>query len=199
MDLGSLLIVLAVWGGIARWREDRRRVVWLATQLRRHPIERLMERLATGYQRILADEDPERREQAWAGLASDEAALADAVSRWALEMAEVDPPLARIRRYPFPWLDRLWPWAAIDLRKLLAVHAHGLREAVDNERGLAPAARARGVLAELYLLQHTCHWFCRSKSVASARLVTRHQTRHADVLSVVSPESRRAYAALVGG
>ena len=198
MDIGSLLIVLAVWGGIARWREDRRRVVWLAAQLRRHPIERLMERLATAYLRILADDDAERRQQAWAGLAADESALADAVSGWARDMAEVAPPLARIRRYPLPALDKLWPWAAIDLRKLLAVHAHGLREAVDNERGLAPAARARSVLAELYLLQHTCHWFCRSKAVASARLVTRHQTRHADVLSAVSPESRRAYLALVG-
>lgn len=198
MDPITLLIVLAIWVSVARWREDRRRVLWLATQLRRHPIERLMEHLATAYQRILADDDAERRQQAWSALASDEAALAEAVAHWAREMADVAPPLARIRRYPLPGLDKLWPWAAIDLRKLLAVHAHGLREAVDNDRGLAPAARARSVLAELYLLQHTCHWFCRSKAVASARLVTRHQTRHADALSVVSPESRRAYLALVG-
>jgi hypothetical protein len=198
MDLTGILIVVVTWGLIARWRDDRRRVVWLATQLRRHPIERLMERLATAYLRILADADPQRRQQAWAGLASDEAALADAVVAWAREMAEVAPPQARIRRYGVPGLDKLWPWAAIDLRKLLAVHAHGLRDAVDNARGLGPAARARGVLAELYLLQHTCHWFCRSRAVATARLLARHQTPYADVLATVSPETRRAYQALTG-
>ena len=199
MDFGSVLIVLAVWGGIARWREDRRRVAWLSAQLRPYPIERLMERLATAYLRILADDDAERRQQAWRSMAADETALADALSRWARAMADVSPPLARIRRYPLPMLDKLWPWAAIDLRKLVAVHAHGLREAVDNRSALGPAARARNVLAELYLLQHTCHWFCRSRSVASARLVARHQIRHADVLSALSLESRRAYLALVGG
>jgi hypothetical protein len=198
MDPTGILIVVITWGLIARWRDDRRRVLWLAAQLRRHPIERLMERLATAYLRTLADEDPERRQQAWAGLASDEAALAEAVTLWARDMADVAPPEARIRRYGLPGLDKLWPWAAIDLRKLLAVHAHGLRDAVDNVRGLGPAARARGVLAELYLLQHTCHWFCRSRAVAGARLLARHQTAYADVLASVSPETRRAYQALTG-
>lgn len=198
MDPSAILIVLVTWGLIARWRDDRRRVLWLGTQLRRHPIERLMERLATAYLRTLADDDTQRRQQAWSGLASDETALADALAGWAREMADVPPPLARIRRYGVPGLDKLWPWAAIDLRKLLAVHAHGLRDAVDNVRGLGPAARARGVLAELYLLQHTCHWYCRSRSVASARLLARHQTRYADVLAAVSPETRRAYQTLTG-
>lgn len=198
MDPTAVLIVLVTWGLIARWRDDRRRVLWLGTQLRRRPIERLMERLATAYLRTLADDDAERRQQAWTGLASDEAALADALAEWAREMADVPPPLARIRRYGVPGLDKLWPWAAIDLRKLLAVHAHGLRDAVENVRGLGPAARARSVLAELYLLQHTCHWFCRSRAVASARLLARHQTPYADVLAAVSPETRRAYQALTG-
>ena len=30
--------------------------------------------------------------------------------------------------------------------------------------------------AELFLMQHTCHWYCRSRAVASARMLARHKT-----------------------
>jgi hypothetical protein len=51
----------------------------------------------------------------------------------------------------------------------------------------------------MLLLQHSCHWFCKSKSVASARVLVRHQTPYAQVLASVSPETRRAYLDLLGG
>ena len=47
--------------------------------------------------------------------------------------------------------------------------------------------RARTVLAELYLMQHTCHWFCRSRTVASMRLLARHKTAYEQVLQSVAP------------
>ena len=54
-------------------------------------------------------------------------------------------------------------------------------------------------MAELFLMQHTCHWYCKSKPVASARLMARHQTGYAQVIDAVDPATRRAYLALVKG
>jgi hypothetical protein len=52
--------------------------------------------------------------------------------------------------------------------------------------------------AELFLLQHTCHWYCKSKTVASARMLARHQTSYDQLLAAVSPETRNAYRTLTG-
>jgi hypothetical protein len=49
------------------------------------------------------------------------------------------------------------------------------------------------------LMQHTCHWFCKTKGVASARLLVRHQTAYAQVLDAVGSETRAAYDKLVNG
>ena len=55
------------------------------------------------------------------------------------------------------------------------------------------AARA----AELFLLQHTCHWFCRTKVVASARMIARHQTSYEQLVAAVLPQTRAEYLALM--
>jgi hypothetical protein len=52
--------------------------------------------------------------------------------------------------------------------------------------------------AELFLMQHTCHWYCRSKVVASARLLARHKTSHQLALDSVAPATRAAYRSLTG-
>ncbi|MGD6322490.1 hypothetical protein VW363_22615, partial [Xanthomonas citri pv. citri] len=70
---------------------------------------------------------------------------------------------------------------------------------VHNERGLSQRDKAFTLTAELLLMQHTCHWFCKSKAVASARMAARHRTPHAQLVESVSPETRRAYRALVDG
>jgi hypothetical protein len=64
---------------------------------------------------------------------------------------------------------------------------------------MPPKTKAFAFMAELMLMQHTCHWFCKSKTVASARLLARHRTSHADTLNAVSPETRQAYLALISG
>ena len=51
--------------------------------------------------------------------------------------------------------------------------------------------------AELFLMQHTCHWFCRSKTLTSARMLMRHQTPYTQLLASVSPETRQVYGALI--
>ena len=52
--------------------------------------------------------------------------------------------------------------------------------------------------AELFLMQHTCHWYCRSKAVAAARLMARHKISYTLVLDSVSPDTRAAYRDVVG-
>ena len=54
------------------------------------------------------------------------------------------------------------------------------------------------MMAELFLMQHSCHWFCKSKAVASARLVLRHQTAYEQVVKSVAPDTRQAYLTLIG-
>jgi hypothetical protein len=68
---------------------------------------------------------------------------------------------------------------------------------VENSHGLTPRDKAYTLSAELFLMQHTCHWYCRSRAVASARLLARHQTSYAQVLAAVAPSTRQAYEAVI--
>ena len=181
-----------------RAREQRERIALLAQHLRRYQIEQLMERLTEGYQRVLGESDPQRREQLWQQYGASEQALADQVGRLAEDFAHVDAEPARISRVPLPYAARWWPGACLDFRQLLALHARGLADAVRNEAQRSPQQRAYRLLAELLLLQHSCHWYCRSHAVASARLLARHQTRHGQVLQSVSEATRTGYRELVG-
>jgi len=84
------------------------------------------------------------------------------------------------------------------MRKLLSVHAHAIAQAASNRLGQEPKGKAFTLMAELFLMQHSCHWFCRSKMVASARLLARHKSPYVQVLASVAPPTRQAYCALVG-
>ena len=90
------------------------------------------------------------------------------------------------------------PGSGFDLREALKIHAAGLARAAHADAGLSPKARAFTLSAEMLLLQHTCHWFCKSRAVASARMMVRHQTSYALLLQSVSPETRRDVGALSG-
>ena len=65
-------------------------------------------------------------------------------------------------------------------------------------QGITPRDRAFMLSAEIFLLQHTCHWFCKSRLVATARLAARHQTGYAQTLAAVGAETRSLYLTLVG-
>jgi hypothetical protein len=68
---------------------------------------------------------------------------------------------------------------------------------VRNEAGLAQKDKAFTLTAELLLLQHSCQWFCRSKAMASSRMMARHRTPHAQLLASVSAQTRHAYQQLL--
>ncbi len=181
-----------------RAREQRERIALLAQHLRRYQIEQLMERLTEGYQRALGESDPQRRDQLWRQYGASEQALAEQVGRLAEDFGRVGAEQARISRLPLPYVTRWWPGACFDFRPLLALHARGLADVARNDAGRAPQQRAHMLLAEILLLQHSCHWYCRSYTIASARLLARHQTRHEQALQAVSETTRAAYLALVG-
>ena len=96
-----------------------------------------------------------------------------------------------------PFVDQLSPKATFDMRKMLQTHAKGIEQAVENRAGLPLKERAFRLMGEMFLMQHSCHWFCKSKTIASARMVARHQTRYEQALQAVSPETRQAYLAVI--
>jgi len=197
----TVLLMMLILGSLwLKTRDQARRVALLGRFLQQHQIEKLMEELTQGYLRALGESDPERQAPIWNRLDARELELADQFSRFAAAFAQVPEAEARVSTLPLalPFASRLFPAATFDLRKALAVHAQAIADAVQNHRGLAPRDKAYTLSAELFLMQHTCHWYCRSRAVASARLLARHQTSYAQVLAAVAPFTRQAYRELVG-
>lgn len=195
----SALLGFGVWMVGAHYQ--RKRILLLSSQLRPFQIDKLMEEITHGYLRALDKPDAERQAPIWDALNTSEARLCDQFRRFVTAFALLDAAQTRISRLPLglPVLNDMLPHTTIDFRKLLQVHAQGLEEAAANTDGRSPKERAFVLLAELMLMQHSCHWFCRSKSIASARMVMRHQTSYAQALDAVAPTTRKAYLALVQG
>jgi hypothetical protein len=200
MDLLALLMAAAVGIYALKSKEQRRRIALLGGHLRQYQIENLMERLIDGYLQALGENDPARREPAWQRLAPAEVALCEQFERFVGEFSRVDAAQARVSRLPLalPFVDRLLLHASFDLRDALRIHARGIADAAANRAQQADRDRAYTLTAELLLMQHSCHWFCRSRAVASARVLARHKTSHAQLLAAVAPDTRKAYGALTG-
>ena len=179
MDILVALMLIAFGAHTLNGREQRRRIGLLSAYLGKYQIENLMESLTEGYLRALGETDPERRAQVWSVLATAEVVLSEQFNRFVLDFAAVQEADARVSQLAFavPFADKLLPRATFDMRKALSLHAHAIGNA---------------------LMQHTCHWFCRSKVVASARLLARHQTSYAQVLGAVAPQTQEAYRRLLG-
>ena len=196
-----LVLALAFTGTyLLNQQQQRRRIALLAQHLQPYQIEQQMETLTQGYLRAMGEQDLERRLQVLGVLAPTEAQLTGQFERFAADFRRVPAPLARVSRLPLglPFATQLFPAASFDMRDLLDLHARGMARALRNEDGLSPRDRAYTMTAELLLMQHSCHWFCKSKAVASARVMARHQTSHAQLVASVSPETRKAYRALTG-
>lgn len=201
MDFFLLVTFVAIGTYLLKAREERQRIALLGSHLGNYQIEKLMETLADGYLRALGEKEPERREQVWQQLANSEAQLAVQFSKFAAEFARVPEPEARVSRLPisFPFATLILPAMSFDMRIALAIHAAGIARVAQNAAGLSPKAKAFTMSAELFLMQHTCHWFCKSRAIASARVLVRHKTPHAQLVESVSPETREAYSVLIGG
>jgi hypothetical protein len=199
METAVLVMIVAFVGYTLQARDERKRIALLGHYLGQYQIEKLMETLTEGYMRALGEADASRKAQIWSMLTTTEAALCEQFRRFVMDVAKLDGDAARVSKLPLSiyFTAKLLPNESFDLRKMLAIHAHGIEQAVTNSAQRSVKDKAFTVLAEIFLMQHTCHWYCKSRAVASTRMVMRHQTPYAKVLESVSAETRRAYSALV--
>lgn len=201
MEILTLVALIAIGAYLLKSHDQRRRIALLARHLGNYQIEKLMENLTEGYLRCLGEDDPERRQQIWGVLDATEARLAAQFSNFAAEFARVDAAQARVSTSPLaalPYAHLLFPRETFDVRAAFAIHARGINEVMHNRAGRSPKDKAYMLSAELFLMQHTCHWFCKSKMVASARMLARHKTPYEQLIASVSEGTRRDYLALIG-
>lgn len=195
MNIALILMMLAVAWLILRTRYQREHIALLGRHLANLQLERHMETLTQGYTRAINEASEARQIQVLDTFAQTERAVASQAQSLADAMQKVDVQAASMGALPIcvPYLERFLPAQVRDFRKLLHIHATGLRHVVENEGGWDAKSRAYHLSAELYLLQHSCHWFCKSRTVADARLLMRHQVHHEKVLESVSAVTRSAY------
>ena len=191
-----LLAAALHWGNT---QSRRQRTALLAEHLQPFQIEKRMQQLTEAYMRALGETDPERQTQIWQIQEPVEQQMSEEFKALAQSFAQVPAPQARTLKLALPGIDKLLPQSTFDTRRALQIHADGIERAVRNQAGLAPRDKAFTLMAEMFLMQHSCHWFCRSKTIASARMLAQHQTHYAQALDGVSPETRQAYLALVNG
>ena len=199
MEFLSLLLILATGIHWLNTQGQRKRTALLAEQLRPYQIEKHMEQLTGAYMRALGETDPERQLQILQLQEQAEQQLASEFQNLAREFAKLPAPLTRAFKVALPFIDQLSPKASFDMRRMLEVHAQGIQRTVDNLQGFSPKERSFRMMGEMFLMQHSCHWFCKSKTIASARMLTQHQTRYEQALDGVAPETRKAYLAVIQG
>jgi hypothetical protein len=149
----------------------------------------------------MGEKEADRRQSIWSMLAQTEEQLAGQFQSLLADLAaEADPRRLRASTLPlsFPLATRWLPAATFSLLDILRVHGEGISRVMGNAAGLSARDRAFCFTAELLLMQHSCHWFCKSRWVASARMLARHQTSHAQLLEAVSEPTRRAYRRIMG-
>lgn len=195
MDTIILVLALAIAWKVLCSRYQRTQIALLGKHLSQFQLERHMETLTQSYTRAIQEKDESRLLQVLATLNQTESAVASQVLSLANSMDKESRESCSILTLPFclPYAEKILPAVTRDFRALLHVHAKGLRYVVDNEANWDPKSRAFHLSAELYLFQHSCHWFCKSRTVADARLQLRHKVQHQKVLESVSDVTRRAY------
>ena len=202
MDFLTWIIVGSMAVYVLQGIEHRRRVRLLGAHLAPTQVEKLMGGLIEGYMRALDEKDVERSKQVWAILDNSEKTLADQLQRLSETFAQEKAEDTRVSTLPLalPYFDRLMPSHTFDMREALRLHAKAVRAAcAPDEVDLATRKRmAFSMTAELLLLQHTCHWFCKTRTIASMRLMARQKTPYEQVLKSVAPSTLQAYPRLIG-
>ena len=206
MDFLTWAIVISIGIYVLQGIEQRRRVRLLAQHLMPTRVEKLMGHLIEGYLRALDEKDPQRQQQVWAVLDNTEKALVEQFQGFADNFAKENTADTRISTLPLalPYFDRLFSGHTLDMRAALQLHAQAIRAACTPEsvtEDITQEERKRlafTMTAELLLMQHTCHWFCKTRTIASMRLLARHKTSYEQVQQSVAPATQRAYRKLLG-
>jgi len=195
IEIFVLLSTLA-WGAwLHTSKLQHQRKALLGRQLQPYQIEKHMETLTEGYMRALGEASPERQASIWALMASSEDILNTQFKNFVLDFSKQNAASTLVSTWPLciPYAEKITPHAVFDMRKLLSIHAQGIANAIENNAQRSPKNKAFTLMAELLLMQHTCHWFCKSKTVASARMVARHRTSYPQLIAAVSKETRQMY------
>jgi hypothetical protein len=200
LELLVLLSTLAFGGWLHKSKSQQQRTLLLGRQLQPYQIEKQMEALTEGYMRALGESNVERQNSIWALMAGTETSFNSQFQRFVLDFAKLDAAATQVSTWPLcmPYAEKIAPEAVFDMRKALSIHAHGIDRVIQNNDQRSPKDKAFTLTAELFLMQHTCHWFCKSKTVASARMLTRHQTSYQQLIEAVSAQTRQAYLQCVG-
>lgn len=203
MDFLTWVILIAIGVYVLQGVEQRRRVRLLAQHLAPTKVEKILGTLIDGYMRALEEKDTQRQQQVWAILNQQEQSLVTEFQRFADSFAKAPIEETRVSTLPLalPYFDRVLPQYTFDMREALQLHAQGIRDACalpDLVGGDLRKEMAFTMTAELLLMQHSCHWFGRTRTVASMRLLARHKTQYEQVLQSVSANTRRAYKKMVG-
>ena len=196
MELLSLLLLLGVAIHWLNTQGQRQRTALLAEHLRPYQIEKHMAQLTEAYMRALGEPEAARQQQILQLQETAEQQLAEEFKALATDFGRLAAPQTRGFKIALPFIDQLSPKATFDMRRLLVVHAQGIGRAI----ALTPASakeRSFRIMAEMFLMQHSCHWFCKSRTIASARMLRQHQTSYEQALHAVSPETREAYLAVL--
>lgn len=198
MEILIVLTCLALGLRALNLRDQATRIRFLGHYLGQYKVEPLLSEVQQASMRALGESDGQRGAAIWAMVEGLQERLSQQFQAFVLAFAQADATLARTSRWAFalPYAAQWAPAATFDVRKVLAVHALGLHNAAHMQASARDKAYV--FMAEMLLLQHSCHWFCRSRITASARLLSRHQTAFSKVLASVSPSTRQAYCALTG-
>ena len=96
-------------------------------------------------------------------LESTETRLVQQLEQLGKDIQRLTPEQARVSRLPMalPLATRMWSSASFDLRAAMRLHAEGFAAGVEQAGHLPRKQQARQLLAEMFLFQHTCHWYCR--------------------------------------
>lgn len=201
IEFWVLLSILALTAWMHQSKLQQQRKALLARHLQPYQIEKLMETLIEGYLRALGEPDPLQQAQLWSRLHSTEETLNVQFQHFVLDFSQLDAASTQLSQWTVsvPYVEKMAPQSMFDMRKAFSIHAHGLSRGIENLGQRSAKDKAFTLTAELLLMQHSCHWFCQSKTVASARMLARHQTTYPQLLAAVSPETRQAYLKLVGG
>lgn len=190
----SLLLAAIVWRVLCL-RYQRSHIALLASHLSSLQLEQHMETLTQGYNRAIKEESESRQLQVFDMLGQTERSVASQVQTLANSLQKEEEAATAMVALPvcLPYVERFMPSLTRDFRALCRIHAAGMRHVVENSENWPVKDRAFHLAAELYLFQHSCHWYCKSRSVADARLMLRHQVDHKKVLDSVSDRTRSAY------
>ncbi len=196
MDVFLIALSLFVLWRLVCKRYQSAHIQLLAQHLLPYQLEKHIETLTQGYLRAIQTEDESRQLQIFDTLSPTEHTVAAQIQGLAQSMQTANQAQTQLCILAFcvPYVEKYLPSLTRDFRQLLLIHAEGIQHVVANEAGLSPKERAFQLSAELYLFQNSCHWFCKSRNVANARLQVQHKVSYQKTLESVSGRTRQAYA-----